>query len=106
LIKGKTVHPDVRLLVIPASKEVYRSALEDGTLAVLLDAGGLILNPGCGPCFGAHMGLLAPGEKCISSTNRNFKGRMGSDQAEVFLASPATVIASAIQGCIADPRDM
>lgn len=106
LIKGKTVHPDVRLLVIPASKEVYRNALEDGTLATLLDAGGIILNPGCGPCFGAHMGLLAPGEKCISSTNRNFKGRMGSDQAEVFLASPATVIASAVKGCIADPRDM
>ena len=106
LIKGKSIHPHVRLLVIPASKDVYRNAMEDGTLATLLDAGGVILNPGCGPCFGAQMGLLAPGERCISSTNRNFKGRMGSDQAEVYLASPATVIASAHRGCIADPRDV
>jgi 3-isopropylmalate/(R)-2-methylmalate dehydratase large subunit len=106
LIKGKNVHPDVRLLVIPASKEIYKNAMEDGTLAALIEAGGIILNPGCGPCFGAHMGLLAPGERCISSTNRNFKGRMGSDQAEVYLASPATVIASALRGWITDPRDM
>jgi 3-isopropylmalate/(R)-2-methylmalate dehydratase large subunit len=106
LIKGREIHPDVRLLIIPASKAVYRSAMEDGTLAILSDAGGMILNPGCGPCFGAHMGLLAPGERCISSTNRNFKGRMGSDQAEVYLASPATVIASALAGCITDPRDI
>jgi len=106
LIHGRKIHPNVRLLIIPASKEIYKSAMEDGTLASLLDAGGMILNPGCGPCFGAHMGLLAPGEQCISSTNRNFKGRMGSDQAEVYLASPATVIASALQGRIADPRDI
>jgi 3-isopropylmalate/(R)-2-methylmalate dehydratase large subunit len=106
LIDGKKIHPDVRLLVIPASKEVYKDAMADGTLSVLLEAGGIILNPGCGPCFGAHMGLLAPGERCIASTNRNFKGRMGSDQAEVYLASPATVIASAWKGRIADPRYM
>lgn len=106
LINGRKVHPNVRLLVIPASKEIYKLAMGDGTFATLLDAGGIILNPGCGPCFGAHMGLLAPGERCISSTNRNFKGRMGSDQAEVYLASPATVIASAIRGCITDPRGM
>jgi 3-isopropylmalate/(R)-2-methylmalate dehydratase large subunit len=106
LIKGKKVHPSVRLLIIPASWEIYRQAMEEGTLSVLLDAGGLILNASCGPCFGSHMGLLAPGERCISSTNRNFKGRMGSDQAEVYLASPATVIASAINGYIADPREI
>jgi homoaconitate hydratase family protein len=106
LIHGREIHPDVRLLIIPASKAVYRNAMEDGTLTILSDAGGMILNPGCGPCFGAHMGLLAPGERCISSTNRNFKGRMGSDQAEVYLASPATVIASALAGRIADPRDL
>ncbi|HOE17049.1 MAG TPA: 3-isopropylmalate dehydratase large subunit [Syntrophorhabdaceae bacterium] len=106
MIQGHKVHPDVRLLVIPASKEVYRNAMDDGTLAILSDAGGMILNSGCGPCFGAHMGLLAPGERCISSTNRNFKGRMGSDQAEVYLASPATVIASAVAGRITDPRDL
>jgi 3-isopropylmalate/(R)-2-methylmalate dehydratase large subunit len=106
LINGRKIHPDVRLLIIPASKDIYRNAMEDGTLTILSDAGGMILNPGCGPCFGAHMGLLAPGERCISSTNRNFKGRMGSDQAEVYLASPATVIASALEGRIADPRDL
>jgi 3-isopropylmalate/(R)-2-methylmalate dehydratase large subunit len=106
LIKGKKVHPSVRLLVIPASWEIYRQAMEDGTLAALLDAGGLILNASCGPCFGSHMGLLAPGERCISSTNRNFKGRMGSDQAEIYLSSPATVIASAINGYITDPREI
>ena len=104
LIKGKKVHPEVRLLVIPASWDIYRKAMEEGTLSVLLDAGALILNSSCGPCFGSHMGLLAPGERCISSTNRNFRGRMGSDQAEVYLGSPATVIASAINGFITDPR--
>ena len=104
-LKGRTVHPNVRLLVIPASWKIYRQAMDEGLLAIFLEAGGIILNPSCGPCFGAHMGLLAPGERCISSTNRNFKGRMGSDQAEVFLASPATVITSAVHGYIADPRE-
>jgi homoaconitase/3-isopropylmalate dehydratase large subunit len=106
LIAGKKVHPKTRLLVVPASWDVYRQAMNDGTLSTLLDAGALVLNPSCGPCFGAHMGLLAPGEKCISSTNRNFKGRMGSDQSEVYLASPATIIASAVHGQITDPRDV
>lgn len=106
ILRGKEVHPDVRLLVIPASWAIYRQALDDGTLAALVDAGGIILNSSCGPCFGAHMGLLASGERCISSTNRNFQGRMGSDQAEVYLASPATVAASAIRGYIADPREI
>jgi len=106
LVKGKKINPNVRLLVIPASKDIYQAAMKDGTLEALLEAGGTILNPGCGPCFGSHMGVLAPGERCISSTNRNFKGRMGSDQAEVYLASPATVIASAMRGYIADPRDL
>ncbi len=106
LIKGRRVHSGTRLLVVPASWEVYRQALDDGTLATLIDSGGIILNPGCGPCFGGHMGILAPGERCISSTNRNFKGRMGSDMAEIFLASPATVAASAVHGCITDPREI
>lgn len=106
LLRGKKVHPKVRLLVIPASRKIYMQAMEDGTLKTLLEAGGIILNPGCGPCFGSHMGLLAPGEKCISSTNRNFKGRMGSSEAEVYLASPATIAASAIRGHIADPRGL
>ncbi len=106
IMKGKQVHPKTRLLIIPASWEIYREAIDDGTIRGLIDAGGVILNPGCGPCFGSHMGLLAAGERCISTTNRNFKGRMGSDQAEVYLASPATVAASAVAGRIVDPRKL
>lgn len=106
ILQGNKVHRNTRLLIIPASWHIYRQAMEDGTLGILIDAGAIILNPGCGPCFGAHMGLLAPGERCISSTNRNFLGRMGSSQAEVFLASPLTVAASAVRGRIADPREM
>lgn len=104
ILRGRKVHPDVRMLVIPASWEVYRAALERGLLEVFIDAEALILNPGCGPCLGAHQGLLAPGERCISSTNRNFQGRMGSPEAEIYLASPAVVAASALKGEIADPR--
>ncbi len=103
ILRGKKVHKNIRLLVVPASWDIYRRAMENGILGTLIEAGGIILNPGCGPCFGAYGGLLAPGERCISSTNRNFKGRMGSDQAEVYLASPATVAASALAGRITDP---
>lgn len=104
ILQGRRVHPGVRLLVVPASRQVYRRALVQGLIHTFLDAGALILNPGCGPCFGAHMGLLAAGETCIASINRNFKGRMGSGEAGVYLASPATVAASAVEGRIADPR--
>lgn len=104
ILKGKQLHNRVRMLVIPASWEVYQQAAQNGTLSLLIEAGAVVLNPGCGPCFGSHGGLLAPGERCISSTNRNFKGRMGSDRAEIYLASPATVAASAITGKITDPR--
>lgn len=106
IIKGKTVHPSVRYYVVPASMDIYREAMRSGILDTLSSSGAVVMNPGCGPCFGAHMGLLASGEKCISSTNRNFRGRMGSDNAEVYLASPATVAASAIKGFIADPRKL
>jgi len=105
MLKGKKVHKDVRLIVVPASAEVYLDAMKEGYLEILIKAGGVITNPGCGPCLGAHQGLLAPKEVCISSTNRNFKGRMGSGEADVYLASPATVAASAIKGVIADPRE-
>jgi 3-isopropylmalate/(R)-2-methylmalate dehydratase large subunit len=103
-LKGRKVDRRVRLLVIPASWEVYREALKSGILETLIDAGAVICNSTCGPCFGGHMGLLAPGERCIASINRNFQGRMGSEEAEVYLGSPATVAASAVEGTIADPR--
>jgi homoaconitate hydratase family protein len=104
ILKGRKVHPETRLVIIPASWEVYRKALKNGTLETLIDAEAVICNPGCGPCLGGHMGLLAAGERCIASSNRNFKGRMGSPDAEVYLGSPATVAASAIEGRITDPR--
>ena len=106
LLKGKKIHGRVRMLVIPASWNIYQKAMKNGTLSILIEAGGIVLNPGCGPCFGAYGGLLTDGEKCISSTNRNFKGRMGSGQAEIYLASPATVAASALAGRIIDPREI
>ena len=105
ILKGKKIHNRTRLLVIPASMEIYKAALVEGILGTFIDSGAMICNPGCGPCFGAHMGLLASGETCIASINRNFKGRMGSPESRVFLASPATVAASAIEGQIADPRN-
>ncbi|HVM45785.1 MAG TPA: 3-isopropylmalate dehydratase large subunit [Candidatus Thermoplasmatota archaeon] len=104
VLKGRQVHPDVRLIVTPASRQQLLDAMADGTMATLIEAGAIVGTPGCGPCMGAAGGILAPGERCISSSNRNFKGRMGSSQAEVYLASPATVAASAIEGMIADPR--
>ncbi len=104
VIKGKHVKDGVRALVIPASQEVYTQALKEGLLEIFTEAGALVCGSACGPCLGGHIGLLAAGETCVSSSNRNFIGRMGSPQANVFLASPATVAASAITGKITDPR--
>lgn len=101
ILENKSVHPDVRLLVIPASRNIYLEAIKKGYIEIFVKAGGLVLNPGCGPCLGAHQGLLAPGEVCIATTNRNFKGRMGSPESFVYLASPATVAYSARAGEIA-----
>jgi 3-isopropylmalate/(R)-2-methylmalate dehydratase large subunit len=106
ILAGKKVAPGVRLLVIPASRSIFLAASADGTLATLVEAGAMVAPPGCGPCLGAHQGLLAPGERCVSSSNRNFQGRMGSKDAEVFLASPLTVAASALRGVLTDPREV
>jgi 3-isopropylmalate/(R)-2-methylmalate dehydratase large subunit len=104
IVKGKQIHPGVRMLVSPASQEVYRAALANGTLQALADAGCLVEHSTCGPCFGGHLGVIGDDEVCISSSNRNFQGRMGSARASVYLASPATVAASALAGRIVDPR--
>jgi len=104
ILRGKTVASQVRVLVIPASRSEYLKALQEGILEDLVQAGCIILNPGCGPCLGAHQGILAPGEVALSTANRNFRGRMGSRDSEIYLASPATVAASVIQGKITDPR--
>lgn len=104
ILRGKHIAPSVRLLVVPASREVLLAAIERGIVSDLVVAGATLLNPGCGPCLGAHEGCMAPGEVTISTANRNFKGRMGSKEAFIYLASPATVAASAFTGVIADPR--
>jgi 3-isopropylmalate/(R)-2-methylmalate dehydratase large subunit len=106
ILKGKTISPTVRLLLLPASRSEMDRALENGSLQTLFTAGGILLPPGCGPCLGAHQGVLAPGERCLSTANRNFKGRMGCKEAEIYLAGPATVAASALTGRITDPRDI
>jgi 3-isopropylmalate/(R)-2-methylmalate dehydratase large subunit len=104
VMKGKTVKDGVRALVIPASQEVYRQAVDEGLVEIFTDAGALVCGSACGPCLGGHIGLLAAGETCVSTSNRNFIGRMGSTHANVYLASPATVAASALTGHITDPR--
>ena len=103
---GRPVAEGVRMLVLPASREVYVKAAEEGLLKKFAEAGALVLNPGCGPCLGAHQGVLAPGEVCLSTSNRNFKGRMGSPEAEIYLASPAVAGATAVTGEICDPRSL
>jgi homoaconitate hydratase family protein len=105
-MKGKKVKDGVRALVIPASMEVYKQALTEGLTEIFTDAGAVVCGPACGPCLGGHIGLLAAEETCVSTSNRNFIGRMGSTRASVYLASPATVAASAVTGKITDPRTL
>ena len=104
VLKGNTVHKDVSLVVIPASRKVYERAMDEGILQVIIKAGANVESSNCGPCFGSHMGVLSRNAQMISSSNRNYQGRMGSRDARIFLGSPATVAASAIEGRLADPR--
>lgn len=104
VLRGHKVPPKVRLIVIPATQSIYAQALEEGLLSVFVEAGGMITPPGCGPCFGAHLGLLADGEVAVSTTNRNFVSRMGHKGSRVYLASPLTAAASALCGELTDPR--
>ncbi|MFJ4657355.1 aconitase/3-isopropylmalate dehydratase large subunit family protein [Nocardia sp. NPDC088792] len=106
ILRGRTVAPGVRLLITPASQQVYREAMRLGYLQDLADAGAVVTNSTCGACFGYHMGVVGPGEVCLTSSTRNFTGRMGSTEAEIYMASPATVAASAITGYITDPRSV
>ncbi len=106
ILRGRKVHRDVRLLVVPSSREVYLNALDEGIVQGLVESGAMFSNPSCGACFGGHIGLLAPGEVGLTTSNRNFKGRQGSPEAEVYLASPAVTAASAVAGAITDPREM
>ena len=103
ILKGKKVDPNVRVLIIPATPKVYADALQEGLIEIFLKSGALISAPTCGPCLGGHMGILASGERCVATTNRNFVGRMGHPKSEVYLASPAVAAASAIKGKITDP---
>jgi len=106
ILKGKKVSPDVRMIVVPASEKVLAQAIEEGLIQILLAADAFVSGPTCGACLGGHMGILAKDERCISTTNRNFIGRMGHKDSEVYLASPAVVAASAITGRITDPTEL
>jgi len=106
VLRKHRVHPRTRLLVIPASQQVLLEAIRLGYIQTLIEAGAMINPPGCGPCVGVHQGILAAGETCLSSTNRNFIGRMGSKESHVYLASPAVVAASAVAGEIVHPAEV
>ena len=106
VLRGRRVAPGTRLLVIPASSQVMEDAMADGTLLTLQRAGAVLGTPGCGPCMGRHQGVLAPGEVCVSTSNRNFIGRMGDKDARIYLASPAVAAATAVMGRVALPEDV
>ncbi|MCL2832917.1 MAG: 3-isopropylmalate dehydratase large subunit [Treponema sp.] len=106
IFKGRKVHRDVRVIVIPGTQEVYKQCLKLGLMDIFIDAGCAVSTPTCGPCIGGHMGILAEGERCVSTTNRNFVGRMGHVKSEVYLAGPAVAAASAITGKISGPKEV
>lgn len=106
LLQGRSVHESLRCIIIPGSQRVYQQAVDEGLVHTFLNAGAVVSTPTCGPCLGGYMGILAPGERCLSTTNRNFVGRMGSPQSEVYLAGPAVAAATAISGRIASPGEI
>ena len=106
IIAGRKIHPSVRAIIIPGTQEVYMEAMKRGYVAQFIEAGAVVSTPTCGPCLGGYMGILAAGERCVSTTNRNFRGRMGHVDSEVYLASPAVAAASAILGRIAEPKEV
>lgn len=106
MLRGKAVHREVRLIVIPGSQRVYLKALEEGLITAFIESGGTVTNPTCGPCFGGHLGILGRGERALSTTNRNFIGRMGHGTSEVYLSSPAVAAASAVTGRITHPEEI
>ncbi len=106
ILRGRSVHPDVRAIIIPATQDVVRRCIAEGYMDIFIDAGCVVSTPTCGPCLGGHMGILAGGERCVATTNRNFVGRMGHVESEVYLASPAVAAASAVAGRIAGPEEL
>ena len=100
ILKGKTVHPDVRMLISPASKDVFKQALKEGLIDIFVEANAAILAPGCGPCVGVHAGILGDGEVCLATQNRNFQGRMGNTKGFIYLASPYVAAYTALRGYI------
>ena len=106
ILSGRHVAPGMRCIVIPATQKIYLQAMEEGLLRTFIEAGAVVSTPTCGPCLGGYMGILASGERCVSTTNRNFVGRMGAIDSEVYLASPAVAAASAVTGRISQPSEL
>ena len=106
ILRGRRVHRGVRTIIIPATQEIYLQAIKEGLAEIFVRAGAVLSTPTCGPCLGGHMGILAEGERCVSTTNRNFVGRMGHVTSEVYLASPAVAAASAVAGRLATPEEV
>ncbi|MDP2278981.1 MAG: aconitase family protein, partial [Nitrospirota bacterium] len=106
VIKGRKVNPNVRMIVIPATQQIYKQAMKEKLLDIFIDAEAVVSTPTCGPCLGGHMGILAKGERALATTNRNFVGRMGHPESEVYLSNPAVAAASAVLGRIGTPEEL